>query len=66
MPATQTTDETIATCDTALETAIATMKAANNALDRVAALRLLSKRVMYKNRTNRVRPRPANENPGAQ
>jgi hypothetical protein len=63
---TQTSDERIATCDEAIETAIATMKLADNGLDRVGALRLLVSRVVRKNRTNSVRPRSANEVSGAQ
>ena len=41
---TSTKDENITRADTALETAIATMLAADNAMDRVGALRLLVQR----------------------
>jgi hypothetical protein len=49
MAAVQTTDEAIATCDQAIETAIGTMRAANNSLARVDALRLLTRRMVRKN-----------------
>jgi hypothetical protein len=61
MAAVQTRDEAVATADAAIETALATMIAANNSHDRVSALRLLVKRLLRKNVTNRTRPRAANE-----
>ena len=56
---TSTKDEAIARADTAIETAIATMLAADNALDRVGALRLLTQRMLKKNVTNKTRVRTA-------
>jgi hypothetical protein len=52
-------DETTIAVDLAIETAIASLLAANNNLDRVAALRLLVQRVTKRNVTNRTRPRVA-------
>lgn len=62
---TQTKDESTATADTAIEVAIASVLSANNAFNRVDALRLLTKRIVRMNRINRVRPRLASENSGA-
>ena len=55
----QTTDEQIATADAAVETAIASLIAAHNGHDLVSALRLLVKRIVRKNTTNRTRVRTA-------
>ena len=58
---TKTADERIAIADTALETAISTLLAADDRFDRVGALKLLTRRMVRKNTTNRTRPRAANE-----
>jgi hypothetical protein len=52
-------DELTAAADTAIETAISTLLTASNPIDRVGALRLLTKRALRKNTTNRVRQRSA-------
>ena len=56
---TLTKDETIAAVDAAVETAVASLLTANDKLNRVEALRLLTQRTLKKNVTNRVRPRSA-------
>jgi hypothetical protein len=56
---TQTKDERVFTCDAVIETAVATMLAADQHMDRVSALQLLVNRAVKKNVTNRVRPRTA-------
>jgi hypothetical protein len=45
--------------DAAVETAVASLLATNDKLNRVEALRLLTQRTLKKNVTNRVRPRSA-------
>jgi hypothetical protein len=55
----RTLDERVVVADTALETAIASMLSGDDGLTRVDALRLLSRRMLKKNTTNRVRLRTA-------
>jgi hypothetical protein len=52
-------DELTVAADAAIETAISTLLTASNIIDRVGALRLLMRRMVRKNVTNRVRPRSA-------
>lgn len=59
---TQNKDERVITCDLAIETAVATMLAADQHMDRVSALRLLVNRAVKRNVTNRVRVRTAASN----
>jgi hypothetical protein len=59
---TSTRDENVTRADAAIETAISTMLANDNNLDRVGALRLLVRRLLKKNVGNRTRPRTAATN----
>jgi hypothetical protein len=54
-----TRDELTAATDAAIEVAISTLQTAGNLLDRAGALRLLTRRMVRKNVTNRVRQRSA-------
>jgi len=58
----RTKDERVILADTALETAIATMLTNDDGLNRVDALRLLTRRMVRKNTTNKVRVRTAATN----
>lgn len=49
----------VSRADVAIETAVTTLLAADNAMDRIAALRLLTQRMVKKNVTNRTRVRTA-------
>jgi hypothetical protein len=55
----KTRDELLVLADQAVETAVASLIAADNATDRIAALRLLTRRFVKKNVTNRTRVRTA-------
>ena len=57
----QNRDERVIAADEAIEVAVASLLAGDNNTDRVGALRLLTQRIVRKNRTNKIRPRSANE-----
>ena len=58
----RTLDERVIVADSALEVAIASMLTGDDGLNRVDALRLLSRRMLKKNTTDRTRPRMAASN----
>jgi hypothetical protein len=65
MANTKTRDELVILADVAVETAVASLIAADNGTSRVSALRLLTRRMVRANKINRHRPRVASENAGA-